>query len=469
MVTAARSIPIVVIAGQSNALNSAVSTGVMKSVADNHGLLLQNAVNGAPLSGRIDRGDGDWAVAGGELYASLVAQIAAYLDPNSPAYVPGAYLAGVVWVQGEADTWNTKASTAYQANLTALNADLARRFGTHEFVVSGLSDHAGVLDDSSQTRATNWNLVQTAQRNFDTATPHSTLINPDQLALQSGFTHDQMFQSDGLHYNTGFGLALGEALGDAIFTAPRAVTGLSTTIQYAYGTRGEDTFTHATPGWKQIFGAGGIDVVKLGDLPQGVTLIGTGDHILRLTSNDSAHATTLDLVSIERIFLTKYDDIVRLDHQTINLATDDGNDSVIGSDLADKCWLGRGNDRSLGRDGNDLTYGGDGNDSLLGGAGADTLFGDSGRDRITGGVQNDLLAGGQGADTFVFAGQSGRDRIIDFENGLDRIDLSAFHTSFAALHITTSGTTTEIGLPGGATVLLNLVSRNSIDASDFLF
>lgn len=72
-------------------------------------------------------------------------------------------------------------------------------------------------------------------------------------------------------------------------------------------------------------------------------------------------------------------------------------------------------DRIEGRGGNDLLRGRAGDDRLDGGGGDDTLVGGPGRDRLTGGA---------GSDTFVFAttAHAGRDVLVDFEPGVDRID-----------------------------------------------
>jgi Ca2+-binding RTX toxin-like protein len=73
-----------------------------------------------------------------------------------------------------------------------------------------------------------------------------------------------------------------------------------------------------------------------------------------------------------------------------------------------------------------------GNDLLFGGAGPDSLFGGAGRDTLRGGTGTDLLTGGTEADDFVFASAaeagrgSARDRITDFEPGVDDIDLRGF-------------------------------------------
>jgi Ca2+-binding RTX toxin-like protein len=73
-----------------------------------------------------------------------------------------------------------------------------------------------------------------------------------------------------------------------------------------------------------------------------------------------------------------------------------------------------------------------GNDLLFGGAGSDSLFGGAGNDKLRGGTGTDLLTGGTEADVFVFASASeagrgpARDRITDFQPGIDDIDLRGF-------------------------------------------
>jgi Ca2+-binding RTX toxin-like protein len=96
-----------------------------------------------------------------------------------------------------------------------------------------------------------------------------------------------------------------------------------------------------------------------------------------------------------------------------------GNLIVNGSSLADPAQF-LSVDGSGVRGGSLTLLGGAGNDTLKGGEGGDLLFAGGGRDR---------LAGGGGGDTFQFRATSdsaagARDIILDFESGLDRIDLS---------------------------------------------
>jgi len=75
---------------------------------------------------------------------------------------------------------------------------------------------------------------------------------------------------------------------------------------------------------------------------------------------------------------------------------------------------------------------------LTGNAAANTLSGRAGRDTLDGGAGNDTLTGGIGEDVFVFAVGAGRDRITDFADDIDSLQiagrlLGAGAPSFAAL------------------------------------
>ncbi len=67
----------------------------------------------------------------------------------------------------------------------------------------------------------------------------------------------------------------------------------------------------------------------------------------------------------------------------------------------------------------------------IGTSGTDVINGSDGEDRIYGLGGNDSLRGWGGADTFVFAPGHGNDYILDFEVGVDTVDLSGFVLSHA--------------------------------------
>lgn len=101
-----------------------------------------------------------------------------------------------------------------------------------------------------------------------------------------------------------------------------------------------------------------------------------------------------------------------------------GDDLAKGGRGADIIKGGSGEDTIIAGDGADELRGGSDNDLLMGGRGDDTLFGGDGEDTLDGGSGSDFLTGKSGADTFVFASDSVTDEILDFEVGLDVIDLS---------------------------------------------
>lgn len=124
-----------------------------------------------------------------------------------------------------------------------------------------------------------------------------------------------------------------------------------------------------------------------------------------------------------------------------NVRTGIGNDTVAGSDDDNFIRTTDGNDLLLGQAGRDRLVGGKDNDTIHGGEGNDRLFGGTENDRLFGGTGNDLLVGGAGLDAmtgdagndkfaFLDITDSGttagtRDRITDFQQNSDKIDLSA--------------------------------------------
>ncbi|KPP89238.1 MAG: Peptidase M10 serralysin C terminal [Rhodobacteraceae bacterium HLUCCA08] len=108
----------------------------------------------------------------------------------------------------------------------------------------------------------------------------------------------------------------------------------------------------------------------------------------------------------------------------------DDRDILRGGGGSDTIWGHGGDDRIKGGTRRDIAHGGDGDDiisgnrhddTLFGGAGDDRLNGGGGDDWLEGGSGNDWLRGGEGADRFVFRPDFGRDRIDDFDPGLDRL------------------------------------------------
>lgn len=139
--------------------------------------------------------------------------------------------------------------------------------------------------------------------------------------------------------------------------------------------------------------------------------------------------------SIERFFLTNFDDF------------------MVGSDTGDKI------------------YGFDGSDDLDGGLMRDLIKGGDGDDLIEGGHGWDVLFGEAGFDTFVYEGaRLGRDTIKDFTDGEDTI---RFHrdtgvSSIADLTIVQNGSNVLITYAQGEIVVENALTTD-FTTSDFEF
>ena len=109
--------------------------------------------------------------------------------------------------------------------------------------------------------------------------------------------------------------------------------------------------------------------------------------------------------------------------------------------------------------------------TLTGLGGDDNLQGNGGADVIIGGTGTDQLRGGTEADTFVFDtgdGQGVGDTIIDFEVGVDTIDLSATGLTFGDLIIQTVGASATVTYGADLITLFNTTAAQ-LDTNQFDF
>ena len=479
---AERSVPIIVLAGQSNANSVGIGAALFDQVTAEHGLYVHVAVNGSSLAAGLDTGNGDWSASGapgsGELLTSLMTQIAAMLDPNSPTYVPGAYLQKVVWVQGEADTWLASAAANYDRDLKAMHAAMTAQFGVHDLVISALSDAAITGTATSDSHRTNWATIQRAQLALAASDATIHMVDPDAVAAKAGYSAQQMLMWDHIHYNTatGYAAALGRALaqaGDSTSQAAPAQNSPEPGPHYATGTELNDSLRVAAVGLGQAYGSAGFDTLTLTDRIQGVKIASGGIDALRVTGNGGT-AFYLNLVSIESVVLTAGADKVVMAARLSQVYAGGGDDWVNGLLHNDRIYLGTGNDLGhggagndsiYGEDGIDLLYGSDSNDLLGGGSSGDRLYGGSGDDRLIGDSGNDSLYGGDGRDTFVFAMGSGTDRIIDFQNSFDRIEL---HGLLHGVTINGLGADTVV-TTGDLRLILTGIDHTEITLADFVF
>jgi hypothetical protein len=121
-----------------------------------------------------------------------------------------------------------------------------------------------------------------------------------------------------------------------------------------------------------------------------------------------------------------------------------------------------------------------GNDSLIGGALSDHLEGQLGHDRLTGlggedtligGPGDDTLEGGEGGDTYVFAANSGNDRISDLERRFTTEDKLVFPdlatTSLTRVARTGQSLRLSFGSSGSVLLVNQLQPLNRIESFVF--
>ncbi|MBY6122240.1 calcium-binding protein [Mameliella alba] len=165
-----------------------------------------------------------------------------------------------------------------------------------------------------------------------------------------------------------------------------------------------------------------------------------------------------------------------------NLPGTSGGDHLVGRRGRDEIFGEGGHDTLVGQAGDDTLLGGAGNDTLLGNADNDLLYGGLDADHLNGGPGDDTLDGGQGndvlqgdigADVFRFAISDGVDVVRDFEDGTDKIDLTAYGhlgiTSVDDLTITQNNAHAVIYFDSDNKIILCNMDAADLDAGDFIF
>ncbi|MEP4194773.1 MAG: calcium-binding protein [Aliishimia sp.] len=178
-----------------------------------------------------------------------------------------------------------------------------------------------------------------------------------------------------------------------------------------------------------------------------------------------------------------------------------GADALFGGGGDDDIFAGLGVDVVNGNAGNDLIFGNFGQDTIFGGLddddiraggsgdvveggqGADKIVGGNGKDILWGGSENDILTGGNGdgsgdglRDVFVFKSSDndggGFDRIRDFEDTTDKLDLSeSGYTNFADVFAdaTQVGAHVQINFDFSGIVQIEDFLLADLTAGDFIF
>lgn len=108
-------------------------------------------------------------------------------------------------------------------------------------------------------------------------------------------------------------------------------------------------------------------------------------------------------------------------------------------------------------------------ENAVGGQGKDLIVGNDASNKIDGQGGNDILVGGGNSDTFIFANNGSTDTILDFQTGVDKIDLSAL-SGVTAADVTYNATTHQVEInvdhTGAADMFINAATVN---AGDYIF
>lgn len=221
---------------------------------------------------------------------------------------------------------------------------------------------------------------------------------------------------------------------------------------------GGGELVHGRAGDDDLFGAGGRD-----------TLLGMADR--DFIAGEGGGDSLSGGAGADTLFGGLGGDRMTGDQGLDRLIGNAGADTLSGGAGADRLFGDAGEDSLTGGQGDDILFGGAQSDILAGGAGNDTIFGGGFGDRIVGGDGADVLTGGGGADRFVFFDGDDRDRITDFENGRDRIDLSGLSgvSAFDDLTIFNNGGDAIVRTGAGVTIVLLDTGAGSLDANDFIF
>lgn len=195
---------------------------------------------------------------------------------------------------------------------------------------------------------------------------------------------------------------------------------------------------------------GGADTVITGDgadrIRGGIgdddVIAGEGDDLVRGEGGDDLIDTGADNDTVyggsdnDEVYARSGEDVVYgqggNDHVSLGSGDDQavggpGSDTLLGEGNSDTLFGSSGDDTLDGGPLHDNLSGGSGDDLLLGGPGHDFLIGGAGRDRIEAGRGDDTMTGSVDGvtDTFVYRERDYADKIIAFEQGIDKIEIDA--------------------------------------------
>lgn len=429
------SVPIYALAGQSNA-GSLAQTEVWKTISapslDYTTIgVFEGGTSLAPKADKVDWypfADGDPQT--GELLDELESQIAARIAAGN------AHLAGVIWVQGEADSSDPDSAQNYAARLSELQARLEASFGSgFDMVVSYLPTRPPT--DASPSQYSEWSTLREQQIEFTSTHDRSIALDPDEAFATYGIEEVDAYR-DRIHYSleTSSALLRGalDRLGTAElmgFTAPVAGTLENDAISgtalsdMIFGRDGED-FLEGGNGDDELIGGTGGDELHGGN-GRDILIGGRGHDVLVGGAEDDTYYVDAFSDLIVEAANGGFDSVFAEASYRIS----EGVEYLAAEDIGTGLRLdGSVDDNTIvGSDHSDIIFGHAGNDSLLGGGGDDWIRGSAGDDFFDGGEGVDRLFGGTGDDFYVTA--DGLDLV--FERVGEGVDTVSSRSDFRLL------------------------------------
>lgn len=367
-------IPIVVLAGQSNAEITAIPTRIYERLDDLGGAFeYVHFVSGGTSMFANDYLDWDPA-SRGELADQLIAEVRAAID-NVHAAGREATVS-LFWVHGETDA--------------------AR--GTEEFLQQ-LTDFLEFFRDGIEA-------------------PNSRIILAP-LSFEGDVRAAQLRAAE-LMTNVGTVETLGAETSDGAHFAPAVANRIADDFINLI-----DPVTPIVQGYDNL-----LPETIIAETDTEVHVTGAFYESLIFNSGDDPRRQIVEGgLATDRIETGSNDDWVSSWDGDDYISTGAGHDFINAGSGNKTAFAGEGNDTVWTGLGDDYVSAGPGNDGIRGKSGRDTLHGDDGDDIIEGGLNADILWGGTGSDIFKYVSASdstatSTDRIADFEVALDRIDLA---------------------------------------------